>query len=177
MRKYECKSEIYMTTNLTVATASGKRRLAFCNYFFSETNSEKWKRNFTTYVLWSFVAKQTRPESHKSQTVFTPISQQHLINKKNLSLPNSPISHCAFYSLVRLKFSVENSTWLASMNYFFFWLASMSYSFSKPQLIPISDTENEIISYVTPFGWWLYDGNISHLVGGPNHKLFSYKFR
>ena len=39
MRKYECKSEIYMTTNLTVATASGKRRVAFCNLFFSETNT------------------------------------------------------------------------------------------------------------------------------------------
>jgi len=49
--KYECKSEIYMTTNLTVATASGKRRVVFCNLFFSETNNEKWKRSFTTCVL------------------------------------------------------------------------------------------------------------------------------
>jgi len=49
--KYECKSEIYMTTNLTVATASGKRRVAFCNLFFSETNNGKWKRSFTTCVL------------------------------------------------------------------------------------------------------------------------------
>jgi len=58
--KYECKSEIYMTTNLTVATASGKRRVAFCNLFFSETNNGKWKRSFTTCVLRRFAAKQTR---------------------------------------------------------------------------------------------------------------------
>jgi len=39
-----------MTTNLTVATANGKRRVAFCNLFFSETNNGKWKRSFTTCV-------------------------------------------------------------------------------------------------------------------------------
>ena len=33
-----------MTTNLTVAIASGKMRVAFCKLFFSETNSEKWKK-------------------------------------------------------------------------------------------------------------------------------------
>jgi len=60
--KYECKSEIYMTTNLTVATASGKKRVAFCNLFFSETNNGKWKRSFTTCVLPRFAAKQTSPK-------------------------------------------------------------------------------------------------------------------
>ena len=54
-----------MTINLTVATASGKRRVAFCNLFFSETNNEKWKRNFTTCVLRRFAAKQTRPKKKK----------------------------------------------------------------------------------------------------------------
>ena len=52
-----------MTTNLTVAAASGKRRVAFCNLFFSETNNGKWKRSFTTCVLRRFAAKQTRPKS------------------------------------------------------------------------------------------------------------------
>jgi len=50
-----------MTTNLTVATVSEKRRIAFYNLFFSETNNGKWKRSFTTCVLRRFAAKQTRP--------------------------------------------------------------------------------------------------------------------
>ena len=48
MGKYECESEIYMTTSLTVATVSEKMRVAFCKLFFSKTNNGKWKRSFTT---------------------------------------------------------------------------------------------------------------------------------
>ena len=36
-----------MTTKITVATASGKMRVAFCK-FCSEINSGEWKRGFTT---------------------------------------------------------------------------------------------------------------------------------
>ena len=57
-----------MTTNLTVATTCGKRRVAFCNLFFSETNNGKWKRSFTTCVLRCFAAKQTRPSSFQVQS-------------------------------------------------------------------------------------------------------------
>jgi len=52
-----------MTTKLTVANVSGKMRVAFCKLFFSETNSEKWKRGFTTYDLRPLAAKQTGPIS------------------------------------------------------------------------------------------------------------------
>ena len=55
-----------MTTNLTVATASEKIRVAFCNLFFSETSSEKWKRSFTTYDLRRFAAKQTGSLSNQN---------------------------------------------------------------------------------------------------------------
>ena len=54
-----------MTTNLAVVTASGKMRVAFCNLFFSETNSGKWKRSFTTYDLRDFATKQIGPESDR----------------------------------------------------------------------------------------------------------------
>ena len=62
-----------MTTNLTVATASGKMRVAFCNFFFSETNSGKWKRSFTTYDLRCFAAIQTGPQLHLQRS---PSDQQ-----------------------------------------------------------------------------------------------------
>ena len=62
VEKYRYKSEIYRTTKLTVVTASGKMKVAFCKLFFSETDSEKWKRSFTTYDLRPLVMKQTSPK-------------------------------------------------------------------------------------------------------------------
>ena len=63
MRKCGCKCEIYMTTKLTVATVTEKMIVTFCKLFFSETNSEKWKKSFTTCDLRRFATKQTGPES------------------------------------------------------------------------------------------------------------------
>ena len=59
MRKCECKSEIYMTTKLTVATTSEKLRVTFYKLFFSETNSENRKDvlRFTAYDLRLFDEK------------------------------------------------------------------------------------------------------------------------
>ena len=44
MGKCECKSEIYMTTNLTVATASGKWELHFVSCFAAKQTAENEKR-------------------------------------------------------------------------------------------------------------------------------------
>ena len=43
MGKFECKSEIYMTTNLTVATASGKWELYFAKCFATKQTAENGK--------------------------------------------------------------------------------------------------------------------------------------
>ena len=42
--KNKCKSEIYMITKLTVATASEKMRVAFCKLFFSKKTMKNEKR-------------------------------------------------------------------------------------------------------------------------------------
>ena len=85
-----------MTINLTVATASEKMRVVFCNLFFNETNSEKWKRGFTTYDLRRFAAKQTDPKSSylqngKPKFVFsaTPLSKTLKSSQVQSDLPTS----------------------------------------------------------------------------------------
>jgi len=53
--KYECKSEIYMITKLTLATASGKIRVIFWSYFSAKQTAENEKevlRLTTCGVLW-----------------------------------------------------------------------------------------------------------------------------
>ena len=51
-----------MTTNLTVATANGKIRVAFCKLFCSETKSGKLKREFYDLQLATFCGETNRPQ-------------------------------------------------------------------------------------------------------------------
>ena len=64
MRKYECKSEIYMTTNLTVATASGKWELYFASCFAAKQTAKNGKEVLRLTILRPFVGKQTDPYTH-----------------------------------------------------------------------------------------------------------------
>ena len=42
-------------------------RVVFCKLFCSETNSEKWKRNFTTYDFVAFYGETNRPKVLSSE--------------------------------------------------------------------------------------------------------------
>ena len=57
--KCECKNEIYMTTNLTVATASEKWELYFVSCFAAKQTAENRKEVLRLTILRPFAGKQT----------------------------------------------------------------------------------------------------------------------
>ena len=61
MWKFECKSEIYMTTNLTVATVSEKWELYFVRCFATKQTAENGKEVLRLAILRPFAGKQTGP--------------------------------------------------------------------------------------------------------------------
>ena len=93
--KYECKSEIYMTTNLTVATASSKRRVAKV-FAFCKRNQTSVKCKVAKVFAFCkhFASYQTRPETNKHQhqnckclcviTRYTICTEYFQVNKETI---------------------------------------------------------------------------------------------
>ena len=75
MGKYECKSEIYMTTNLPVATASGKRRVAkvFC-ILQTKPNNCKCKVAKLFAFCKRFATYQTR-HNNNTMGIIAPVKR------------------------------------------------------------------------------------------------------
>ena len=60
-----------MTTNLTVATTSGKLELYFTSYFAAKQTAKNGKEILRLTILRPFVGKQTAPKSNSTAQSFS----------------------------------------------------------------------------------------------------------